>query len=117
MPRPVIAAGARTPIGRLSGSLANFSAMELGGFAIAAALQRAGVAPDQVDYVLMGQVILAGQGQVPARQAAVHGGIPSAASQHRQQGLSLWSEHHLLGPPDDCRRRTRTSWWLAAWSR
>ncbi len=76
MPRPVIAAGARTPIGKLSGSLADFSAMELGGFAIAAALQRAGVAPDQVDYVLMGQVILAGQGQVPARQAAVHGGIP-----------------------------------------
>jgi acetyl-CoA C-acetyltransferase len=76
MPGSVILAGARTPIGKLSGALASFSAMELGGFAIAAALERAGLAPDQVDYVIMGQVILAGQGQITARQAAVHGGIP-----------------------------------------
>jgi acetyl-CoA C-acetyltransferase len=72
----VIVAGARTPIGKLSGALAGFSAMELGGFAIAEALKRAGVAPDQVDYVLMGQVLQAGQGQITARQAAVKGGIP-----------------------------------------
>src|SRR3984957_14124390 len=72
----VIVAGARTPIGKLSGALASFSAMELGGFAIAEALARAGVAPDQVDYVLMGQVLQAGQGQITARQAAVHAGIP-----------------------------------------
>jgi acetyl-CoA C-acetyltransferase len=72
----VIVAGARTPIGKLSGALAGFSAMELGGFAIAAALERAGLSGDQVDYVIMGQVILAGQGQITARQAAVHGGIP-----------------------------------------
>jgi acetyl-CoA C-acetyltransferase len=76
MAEAVIVAGARTPIGKLSGGLASFSAMELGGFAIAEALARAGVAPDQVDYVLMGQVLQAGQGQIPARQAAVHGGIP-----------------------------------------
>src|SRR6202522_2859673 len=76
MPGSVIVAGARTPIGKLSGALASFSAVELGGFAIAAALERAGVTPDQVDYVLMGQVILAGQGQITARQAAVKGGIP-----------------------------------------
>ncbi len=76
MPGTVIVAGARTPIGKLSGALAGFSAMELGGLAIAAALERAGVAPDQVDYVLMGQVIQAGQGQITARQAAVKGGIP-----------------------------------------
>ena len=76
MAEAVIVAGARTPIGKLSGALAGFSAMDLGGFAIAAALQRAGVAADQVDYVLMGQVILAGQGQITARQAAVKGGIP-----------------------------------------
>src|SRR6201995_3391354 len=76
MPGSVIVAGARTPIGKLSGGLASFSAMDLGGFAIAEALKRAGVAPDQVDYVLMGQVILAGQGQITARQAAVKGGIP-----------------------------------------
>src|SRR5580704_1280318 len=76
MAEAVIVAGARTPIGKLSGALASFSAMDLGGFAIAEALKRAGVAPEQVDYVLMGQVILAGQGQITARQAAVKGGIP-----------------------------------------
>jgi len=72
----VIVAGARTPIGKLSGALGSFSATDLGGFAIAAALERAGVAPDQVDYVFMGQVIQAGAGQITARQAAVKGGIP-----------------------------------------
>ncbi len=76
MPGSLIVAGARTPIGKLSGALAGFTAMELGGFAIAAALERAGTPPDQVDYVLMGQVILAGQGQITARQAAVKAGIP-----------------------------------------
>src|SRR5271167_1167314 len=76
MAEAVIVAGARTPIGKLSGALAGFSAMDLGGFAIAEALQRAGVTPDQVDYVLMGQVLLAGQGQITARQAALKGGIP-----------------------------------------
>jgi acetyl-CoA C-acetyltransferase len=72
----VIVAGARTPIGKLSGALAGFAATELGGFAIAGALARAGVTPEQVDYVFMGQVILAGTGQITARQAAVKGGIP-----------------------------------------
>ncbi|MDA8309848.1 MAG: acetyl-CoA C-acetyltransferase [Actinomycetota bacterium] len=72
----VIVAGARTPIGKLSGALGSFSAMELGGFAIAAALERAGLRPDQVDYVLMGHVLQAGQGQITARQAAVRAGIP-----------------------------------------
>jgi len=72
----VIVAGARTPIGKLSGALGGFAATELGGFAIAAALERAGVAPDQVDYVFMGQVILAGAGQITARQAAANAGIP-----------------------------------------
>ncbi len=76
MAEAVIVAGARTPIGKLSGALGGFTAMELGGFAIAEALIRAGITPDQVDYVLMGQVLQAGQGQIPARQAAVKGGIP-----------------------------------------
>ena len=67
----VIVAGARTPIGKLSGGLASFSGADLGGFAIAAALQRAVVAPEQVDYVFMGQVLQAGAGQITARQAAV----------------------------------------------
>ena len=72
----VIVAGARTPIGRLSGSLKDFSAAELGGVAIKGALAKAGVSGDQVDYVIMGQVILAGAGQNPARTAAVKAGIP-----------------------------------------
>jgi len=76
MPGSVIVAGARTPIGKLSGAFAGFSAMDLGGFAIRAALERAGVAPDDVDYVFMGQVLQAGQGQITARQAAVKAGIP-----------------------------------------
>ena len=74
--RTVLVAGARTPIGKLSGGLKDFTAMDLGGFAIAAALERAGIAGDVVDYVIMGQVLQAGQGQMTARQAAVKGGIP-----------------------------------------
>jgi acetyl-CoA C-acetyltransferase len=76
MPGSYIVAGARTPIGKLSGGLASFSGADLGGLAIKAALERADVRPDEVDYVIMGQVLMAGQGQVPARQAAVNAGIP-----------------------------------------
>ena len=76
MPGSVIVAGARTPIGKLAGALAGFSAMDLGGIAIKAALQRAGVTPEDVDYVFMGQVLQAGQGQITARQAAGKAGIP-----------------------------------------
>ena len=72
----VILAGARTPVGKLSGALGGFKATDLGGFAIKAALDRAGVAPDQVDYVFMGQVLQAGTGQIAARQAAVNAGVP-----------------------------------------
>ncbi|PWJ24496.1 acetyl-CoA C-acetyltransferase [Branchiibius hedensis] len=74
--QPVLVAGARTPMGKLLGSLAGFSGTDLGGFAIAGALSRAGITGDQVDYVIMGQVLPAGDGQIPARQAAVKGGIP-----------------------------------------
>ena len=74
--QPVIAGAARTPVGRLLGSLASKSASDLGGVAIAAALERAGLAPDQVQYVIMGQVLQAGAGQITARQAAVNAGIP-----------------------------------------
>ena len=76
MPGSYIIAGARTPIGKMSGALASFSAADLGGFAIAAALQRAGVEPHEVEHVIMGQVLMAGQGQVPSRQAASKAGIP-----------------------------------------
>ena len=72
----VIVAGARTPMGRLLGSLKDFSAADLGGVAIKGALEKAGVAPESVDYVIMGQVLTAGAGQIPARQAAAAGGIP-----------------------------------------
>jgi acetyl-CoA C-acetyltransferase len=76
MPGSVIVGSARTPIGKLSGALAGFSAMDLGGFAIKAALERAGIGAEQVDYVLMGHVLQAGQGQITARQAAAKAGIP-----------------------------------------
>ncbi|WP_330298621.1 acetyl-CoA C-acetyltransferase [Streptomyces sp. NBC_00503] len=72
----VIVAGARTPMGRLLGSLKSFSGADLGGFAIKSALERAGISGDQVQYVIMGQVLQAGAGQIPARQAAVKAGIP-----------------------------------------
>jgi acetyl-CoA C-acetyltransferase len=72
----VIVAGARTPMGRLLGSLKGFSGADLGGIAIKGALEKAGVAPDQVEYVIMGQVLTAGAGQMPARQAAAAAGIP-----------------------------------------
>jgi len=76
MPGSYIVAGARTPIGKMSGAFSDFSAADLGGFAIAEALKRAGVRPDEVQHVIVGQVLMAGQGQVPSRQAAVRAGIP-----------------------------------------
>ncbi|MDH6293275.1 acetyl-CoA C-acetyltransferase [Rhodococcus opacus] len=74
--RSVIVAGARTPVGRLTGSLASLSGSDLGGIAIKGALDKAGIAPELVEYVIMGQVLTAGAGQIPARQAAVNAGIP-----------------------------------------
>jgi acetyl-CoA C-acetyltransferase len=76
MPQPVIAAGARTPVGKLLGALSSLSAPELGGIAIRAALDRAGVSPEQVDAVIFGNVVQAGVGPNPARLAAAQGGIP-----------------------------------------
>ncbi|WP_068061459.1 acetyl-CoA C-acetyltransferase [Nocardia xishanensis] len=76
MTTTVIVSGARTPVGRLLGGLKDFSGSDLGGFAIKAALEKSGVAPEQVDYVIMGQVLTAGAGQIPARQAAAAAGIP-----------------------------------------
>ncbi|MET0628519.1 MAG: acetyl-CoA C-acyltransferase [Acidimicrobiia bacterium] len=76
MPGSVIVSSARTPIGKLAGSLAPLTAPDLGGVAIAAALARAGIGGEQVDHVILGQVLQGGAGQVPARQAAVKGGVP-----------------------------------------
>src|ERR1700753_302255 len=77
---PVIISGARTGIGRLLGSLAGFSAADLGGFALKGAVERAGITPDQVEYVIMGHVLQAGAGQITARQAAVKAGLPMSAA-------------------------------------
>jgi len=76
MARTVILSSARTPFGKMGGGLSTVNAAELGGIAIAGALERAGVAPDQVDQVSFGQVIQAGQGQIPSRQAQINAGIP-----------------------------------------
>jgi len=80
MPKTVILGTARTPIGRLGGGLASVDATDLGACAITAALERAAVDPEQVDHVVMGQVIQAGQGQVPSRQAQIKAGIPNGVS-------------------------------------
>jgi acetyl-CoA C-acetyltransferase len=80
MPKTVILSAARTPIGKLGGGLSTVDATELGGTAIRAALERADVSPDQVEHVIMGQVIQAGQGQIPSRQAQIKGGIPKQVS-------------------------------------
>ena len=76
MPGSVIVGGARTPMGKLLGGLRDFSGTDLGAVAVRAALERAGITGDQVDYVVLGQVLQAGAGQMPARQAAVKAGIP-----------------------------------------
>ncbi len=80
MPKTVILSAARTPVGKLGGGLSSMTATELGGIAIQAALERAGVAGEDVDHVVMGTVLQAGQGQIPSRQAAINGGIPKEVS-------------------------------------
>src|SRR3954452_10550033 len=80
MPKTAILATARTPFGKLGGALAPLDATELGGKAIECALERAEVKPDQVQHVVMGQVLQAGQGQIPSRQAQINAGIPKEVS-------------------------------------
>ncbi len=80
MPKTVILGAARTPIGKMGGALSTLDATELGGVAIEAALERSGVDPERVDHVVMGQVLQAGQGQIPSRQAQIKGGIPKEVS-------------------------------------
>jgi acetyl-CoA C-acetyltransferase len=80
MPKTVILGAARTPIGKMGGGLSSLDATELGGLAISAALERAGVDPEQVEHVVMGQVLQAGQGQIPSRQAQIKAGIPKEVS-------------------------------------
>jgi acetyl-CoA C-acetyltransferase len=80
MPKTVILGAARTPIGKMGGGLSTLDATELGGLAISAALERAEVEPEQVEHVVMGQVLQAGQGQIPSRQAQIKAGIPKEVS-------------------------------------
>jgi acetyl-CoA C-acetyltransferase len=80
MPKTVILGAARTPIGKMGGGLSSLDATELGGLAMSAALERAGVEPEQVDHVVVGQVLQAGQGQIPSRQAQIKAGIPKEVS-------------------------------------
>src|SRR3954449_7793233 len=80
MPKTVILGAARTPFGKMGGALASQDASDLGGTAIQAALERAGVAPEQVEHVVFGQVLQAGQGQIPSRQAQIKAGIPKEVS-------------------------------------
>ena len=96
MPGSVILAGARTPIGKLAGSLAGFKGSDLGGIAIKGALERAGVSGEDVDYVFMGQVLLAGAGQITARQAAVAGGIPMDVPSTTVNKVCLSGIHSIM---------------------
>ena len=80
MTTTVILGTARTPVGKLGGGLSSLQATELGGIAVRAALERAGVAPEQVQHVVMGQVLQAGAGQIPSRQAQINAGIPKEVS-------------------------------------
>ena len=91
----VIVGAARTPMGAFQSDFASLSAHDLGGAAIAAAVQRAGVPPDQVDEVLFGNCLMAGQGQAPARQAAFKGGLPKG----RLRRVRLRSRQEYLFPP------------------
>ena len=117
-PTSVIVAGARTPMGRLLGSLKDFSGSDLGGVAIKGALEKAGVAPEQVEYVIMGQVLQAGAGQIPARQAAHAAGIPMTVPALTINKVCLSGhQRHRHGRPADPRAASSTSSSPAARSR
>ncbi len=83
MTNNVILGGARTPVAKINGTLASKSGVELGAVAIRAAVERAGIAPDAVQEVIMGCCLMAGQGQAPARQAALGAGLPPSAAERR----------------------------------
>ena len=101
--------GARTPIAKLLGGFKDLSATDLGGHAISAALARAGVTGDQIEYVIMGQVLQAGVGQIPARQAAVKGGVADVGSgPHGEQGVPLRPQRDRPRRSADPGRRVRT---------
>ena len=97
MPKSVILSTARTPFGKMGGALASLEATELGGNAIEAALERSTVEPDQVEAVIYGQVLQAGQGQIPSRQAQIKGGIPKEVPSETIN--KVCASGHALGRP------------------
>ena len=105
MPKTVILSATRTPVGKLGGGLSSLKATELGGIAIKEALERAGVDGEQVDHVVMGTVLQAGQGQIPSRQAQIEGGIPQGGLlRDHQQGLRVRRPRGRDARPGDPRR-------------
>jgi acetyl-CoA C-acetyltransferase len=118
MPKTVILSAARTPIGKLGGGLASLDATDLGGTSIKAALERADVAPEQVDHVVMGQVLQAGQGQIPSRQAQIKAGIPKEVSSETiNKVCASGLRAAVMIDTGDPRRETSRSASAAAWSR
>jgi acetyl-CoA acetyltransferase len=118
MPKTVILGSARTPIGKMGGGLSTLDATELGSTAIAAALERSAVEPEQVEHVIMGQVLQAGQGQIPSRQAQIKAGIPkevssetrrSAPGTSRSASAAAWSR--CPRRPTCCRRPASATAW------
>ena len=108
MPKTVILGAARTPIGKLGGGLSTIDATELGATAITAALERADVAPERSQHVVMGQVLQAGQGQIPSRQAQIKAGIPKEVSSETINKVCASGLRALGHPrPGDPRRRRR----------
>src|SRR5207244_13463401 len=104
MPKTVILGAARTPFGKLGGGLSTLDATDLGGHAISAALERAEVAPEQIQHVSYGQVLQAGQGQIPSRQAQIKGGLPKEVpsepiNQARAAGIRTAPTAHPATPP------------------
>ena len=117
MPTTVILGAARTPVGKLGGGLSTLPATELGGIAIGAALERAGVAPEQVQHVVMGQVLQAGVGQIPSRQAQINAGIPKEVTSETVNKVCA-SGVRAAGVIDArSAPATSTSPWRAGWSR
>ena len=117
MPKTVILGTARTPFGKMGGALASLDATDLGGHAIEHALERAEVAPDEVQHVVFGQVLQAGQGQVPSRQAQIKGGIPKEVSSETVN--KVCASGIRVGRASSTRRSapaTSTWPWPAAWS-
>ena len=117
MTETVILSGARTPIGKMSGALASFSGTDLGGFAIEEALKRARVAGEDVDFAYMGQVVQGGAGQVPARQAALKGGIPLTVPSTAINKAAHQASTPLRSPIVRSQSAKPNCAWPAGWSR